>query len=170
MYYWPMESTVVTMRYQSAATKQQRNRLERGLVDDLDRRQELHQGDYADQRGVLELADELVARGRNDHADGLGQDDAAHRAKPRHAESLSGVDLPLVDGEDPGAHDLRHVGSLVEAEARMAATNVVMMVFASTVAKRGPKGMPNESRGKSEARLNQKMIWTSSGVPRKNQM
>ena len=38
----------------------------------------------------------------------------------RHAERLRGLGLALVDRDDAGADDLRHVGALVEAERRAA--------------------------------------------------
>ena len=52
----------------------------------------------------------------------------------------------------------------------MPATNGVMSVFASRWMNEGPNGMPRSIVGYSAAMLNQNRIWTSTGVPRKNQM
>ena len=52
----------------------------------------------------------------------------------------------------------------------MAATSGVTRWLTSAETKLGPNGTPSETRGTNEAMLYQKMIWTSRGVPLKNQM
>jgi hypothetical protein len=52
----------------------------------------------------------------------------------------------------------------------MAAVRGVMREFALTVSHEGPNGIPTEIFGYKNARLNQTSSWTSTGVPRKNQM
>src|SRR5215467_5256004 len=52
----------------------------------------------------------------------------------------------------------------------MAAANGVIRLFALAVSHEGPNGMPIEIFGYKNARLNQTSSWTSTGVPRKNQM
>jgi hypothetical protein len=52
----------------------------------------------------------------------------------------------------------------------MAAVMGVMTELVSQLASVGPKGMLIDSVGNRVERLYQKISWTSSGVPRKNQM
>ena len=67
-------------------------------------------------RAVLEHRDELVAGGRDDDAQRLRKDDAAHRLSWVMPRLLRGVHLAALHREDAGAHDLRHVGAFVDAE------------------------------------------------------
>lgn len=54
---------------------------------------------------------------------------------------------------------------------RSAATNPVITWLDCQLMSLGPSnGIPMLITGNSRARLNQKMSWTSSGVPRKNQV
>src|SRR5205823_1907633 len=47
----------------------------------------------------------------------LGQHDPAHGLDPSHPQRLRRLGLALVDGEDAGAHDLRHIRRLVQPES-----------------------------------------------------
>src|SRR3989337_803298 len=78
---------------------------------------QLHDADGERHRGVLEHGYQLVARGRHDHPQRLRQDHSPHRWQVGHPQRLRGVHLARFHGEDPAAHDLRHVRRLVEAES-----------------------------------------------------
>jgi hypothetical protein len=104
---------------------EQRDRLEVGGVDPLHRGEKLEVTDHHHQRGGLQHRDGLVAGRRDDHPHGLGQHDPAQRLRPRHPQRPRRLRLPLVHGQQPAAHDLRHVGGLVEAEAEQAGRELV---------------------------------------------
>src|SRR5918998_590313 len=67
---------------------------------------ELLDAGEANERGVFDHGDELVARGRDD--------DPPHRLRPRHPQRLRGLDLPVPDRLDAGAEDLRYVRPVVD--------------------------------------------------------
>ena len=54
--------------------------------------------------------------------------------------------------------------------ARIAARNGVMKALADPETNSGPNGIPKDSLGNNAEMLNQNMICTKTGVPRKNQM
>ena len=95
---------------------QERDRLVGQRVDELGRVEQLRERDHADERGRLQHRDGLVAGRRDDHPHRLGQHDPPHRLHAGHAERLRCLRLALVDREDAGAHDLGHVGGLVQPE------------------------------------------------------
>ena len=75
-------------------------------------------GDDGDQRGVLDEVDELTRERWQHPFEGLGQDDVAHGLGRGHAKASARFHLPLVNGADAGAHDLRHVGAGEDRERR----------------------------------------------------
>ena len=84
-------------------------------------------------------------------------------------EGCGGLGLALVDGEDSGPHDLGHVGAFVERQREQRAGERLIRMFVSSDQKCGPNGTPSETALMNWLMVNQKMICTSSGVPRKNQ-
>lgn len=61
---------------------------------------------------------ELVAQGRDDLLECLGQDDVAHRLPPTHTETAACLHLAFVDGLDAAAEDFRHIGAAVDGAGR----------------------------------------------------
>ena len=118
MKYCPTYRTLVIARYQMLATISSGIVLKFARVDLLRREQQLeHRPEHEHQRGVLEHRDRLVAGRRDDHPHRLRQHDPPHDLKAAHPQRLRRLGLALVDRDDPGAHDLGHVGALVEPEA-----------------------------------------------------
>src|SRR5918998_330081 len=76
--------------------------------------------DDADQGGVFDHGDELVARRRDYDPDRLREHDAAHRLRARHPEGVRRLDLPVPDRLDAGAEDLRHVRPVVDPQSQNA--------------------------------------------------
>src|SRR3712207_6635332 len=87
------------------------------LAPDLRRAEEQFLGaDDTNERRVLDHGCELVARRRDDHPDRLGQHDPAHGLRPRHAQCMRSLGLPVPYRLDASAEDLRHVSPVVDAE------------------------------------------------------
>ena len=99
-----------------ARDQQQRHLLVVRRVDQLHRVEQVGERDHADERRRLQHRDRLVAGRRDDHPHRLRKHDAAHRLQPGHAQRVRRVGLPGVDGDDPRAHDLGHVGGLVQGQ------------------------------------------------------
>src|SRR5665809_19056 len=74
--------------------------------------------DEADQGGVLEHGDELVSRGWDHEAQGLGKDDAARRLGGAHRKRVRGLDLAVANRLNAGPKDLGHVSPVVHAECQ----------------------------------------------------
>ena len=96
---------------------QQRDHLEVAVIDGLRRVEQVRHGDDRDQRGGLDHADELIARGRHDAAHGLRNDDPPERAHGAHPEGLGGLHLAAVDRQKTAANDLGHIGGFVQRQA-----------------------------------------------------
>src|SRR5918995_2111630 len=79
---------------------------------------ELLEADDANERGVFDHGDELVARRRDDDPYGLRQHYAPHSLRPRHTQGLRGLDLLVPDRLDAGAEDLRQVRPVVDPQSQ----------------------------------------------------
>ncbi len=86
----------------------------RGLA--LRGQQQVLHADHRGQRGCLEHPDELVAGGRQDQAGRLRQHHPARDLGLAHPQHAGGGSLAPVHAEQAAAHDLGHVGGLVEAQ------------------------------------------------------
>ena len=87
-----------------------------GVIDILGIAQDVAEADDAGERGDLDEGDELVAERRHHDPHCLRQNDAAQRQPVGHADRLRRLVLAVIDGQQPGAHDLRNIGAFIQSE------------------------------------------------------
>lgn len=151
--------------------QQQRDHPAVAAVDHLDLVEELADRHHVDHRRALEQADDLVARGGQDGAHGLREHDPPDLPQPGDAERGSGLQLALVDGDDPAPDDLGGVRGLVQRQSDdRRADGADQGVAVDGPEHRPEGGMPTPNRSYRAPRLNQKTSWTIIGIERKIQM
>ena len=86
---------------------------------------QLYNAHHAQDTGLLDDGDELVAHGGQDVAHRLGQDHMAHSLPMAHADAARGLHLAAGHRADAGADDLRHISRGVEADGHHAPEHAV---------------------------------------------
>src|SRR5918998_4791533 len=76
--------------------------------------EQLLSADEADQGGVFHHGDDFVGSRGDDPPHGLREHYTAHGLRPRHAQRLRRLDLPVTDRLYAGTEDLRHVRPVVD--------------------------------------------------------
>ena len=110
---------------------QQRHHLHVALVDHLHGVKQFWKCQNIDDRGVLRQADQLVEHGRQDRPHGLRDDDPEHLPPPRQAQRGGRLQLPLIDGQNAAADDLRRKRRLVQAQPQRRGTELAEQIGGS---------------------------------------
>ena len=92
---------------------------------ELPRAGQLQHGDERNEGAVLHQNDELSQQGGDGDSQGLGQDDVTHPLEIVEPVGGSRLYLPVGNGNDSGADDLRDVGPTVEGQGQNARLDLV---------------------------------------------